>query len=255
MIIPVLLYHSVSDDASPGESWGAVPRAQFESHLEVIAASGRQSLTISALASMLRGDRSLPPKPMGITFDDGYSDTYAAVEALQRRDLCATVYVTTGEIGRAERLSPAQIAVLAQLSGVEVGAHAVRHRRLDELGDLELADEVTGSKSQLEQLTSRPVESFSYPHGAYDGRVRTAVIRAGYRSATSVKNAVSHRDDDPFAIARFTVMPGTSAQRVAEVLTGKGVPLAWRGERVRTRVSRLARRSRRRLHGVGSGTC
>jgi peptidoglycan/xylan/chitin deacetylase (PgdA/CDA1 family) len=248
VIIPVLLYHSVSDRPAPGDSWGAVSRAQFEAHVEAIAACRRDSLTITMLASTLRRERALVERPVAITFDDGYDDTYEAIETLRQCGLSSTVYVTAGEIGRAARLSAEQVAMLAALPGVEVGAHAVRHRRLDELDDGELDDEVQCSKHRLEQLTSQPVDSFSYPHGAYDGRVRAAVIRAGYRSAASVKNAISHPDDDPFAIARFTVTAATPARRIAEVLQGKGIPLAWAEERVRTRVYRMARRSRRRLH-------
>jgi peptidoglycan/xylan/chitin deacetylase (PgdA/CDA1 family) len=248
VIIPVLLYHSVSDRPAPGDSWGAVSRAQFEAHVEAIAAARRESLTITALASALRRERALVEPPIAITFDDGYGDTYGAIETLRQCGLSSTVYVTVGEIGNATRLSPEQVAALADLPGVEVGAHAVRHRRLDELDDVELDDEVHGSKRRLEQVTSQPVESFSYPHGAYDRRVRAAVIRAGFRSAASVKNALSHADDDPFAIARYTVTAATPAQRITEVLQGKGIPLAWTGERVRTRVYRMARRSRRRLH-------
>jgi peptidoglycan/xylan/chitin deacetylase (PgdA/CDA1 family) len=138
---------------------------------------------------------------------------------------------------------------------VEVGAHAVRHRRLDELPDIELEDEVSGSKRELEQLTSEPVASFSYPHGAYDRRVRAAVAAAGYRSAAAVKNAISHHEDDPFAIARLTITSATSTDRVAQLLEGTGAPLAWTGQRVRTRMYRLARRSRRRLGAAGSQAC
>jgi peptidoglycan/xylan/chitin deacetylase (PgdA/CDA1 family) len=245
--IPVLLYHSVSAGRTAGDQWGAVSWEQFEAHVEMIAASRRASLTVSGLASALRGGRGLPEPAMAVTFDDGYSDTYEAVHALWRHGLCSTVYVTTGELGRPDRLSPEQIAALGRLPGVEVGSHGVRHRRLDELDQIELVDEVAGSKRRLEQLISRPADSFAYPHGAYDRRVRAAVIGAGYRSAASVKNALSHRDDDPFAIARFTVTAGTSAQRLAGVLDGTGLPLARAGERVRTRAYRIARRSRRRL--------
>jgi peptidoglycan/xylan/chitin deacetylase (PgdA/CDA1 family) len=130
---------------------------------------------------------------------------------------------------------------------VEVGAHAVRHRRLDELDDRELAEEVGASKAELEALTQQAVASFAYPHGAYDGRVRQVVIAAGYRSAAAVKNAASHHGDDPFAIARWTVTAGTRAARIAEVLEGEGIRRAWGGERLRTRGYRAARRHRRRL--------
>jgi hypothetical protein len=96
-------------------------------------------------------------------------------------------------------------------------------------------------------VTGAAVVSFAYPHGAYDGRVRLAVIGAGYRSAAAVKNALSHPADDPFAIARWTVTAGTPASRVAGVLDGEGAPHAWARERLRTRAYRTARRGRRRI--------
>ena len=255
MIIPILLYHSVADGAAADGAWGAVSREQFKSHVEIIAASGRQSLTISALAAMLRGERPLVERPVAVTFDDGYDDTLAAVELLRDHGLGATVYVTTGQLGAGGHISAADVQALTALGGVEVGAHGVRHERLDELSRLELQHEVTSSKRQLEDLASERIDSFAYPHGAYDGRVRAAVVDAGYRSAAAVKNAVSHHDDDPFALARYTVTAATAAERVADVLGGKGVPLAWTGERVRTRAYRIARRSRRRLRTAGGQPC
>ncbi|HZC13618.1 MAG TPA: polysaccharide deacetylase family protein, partial [Thermoleophilaceae bacterium] len=103
------------------------------------------------------------------------------------------------------------------------------------------------SKLRLETLTQIEIRSFAYPHGAYDERARQAVIDAGFRSAAAVKNALSHSADDVFAIARWTVTAGTPASRIAQVLEGVGVPIAWAGERFRTRAYRFARRHRRLL--------
>jgi peptidoglycan/xylan/chitin deacetylase (PgdA/CDA1 family) len=244
--IPVLLYHSVHDHPERGGRRHTVSRACFAEHVDAIAASGRVAVGITELADALRGG-SLPERPVAITFDDGFADTYDAVEALLRHGLPSTVYVTTGALGRDHRLSRSELTALPSLPGVEVGAHAVRHRRLDELDDRELAEEVGTSKAELEALTQQAVASFAYPHGAYDRRVRQTVIAAGYRSAAAVKNAASHPGDDPFAIARWTVTAGTRAARIAEVLEGKGIPRAWGGERLRTRGYRAARRHRRRL--------
>jgi peptidoglycan/xylan/chitin deacetylase (PgdA/CDA1 family) len=244
-VIPVLLYHSVGDRPVQRHSCYAVSRADFVAHADTITASGREAVDITTLADALRGERPLPARPVAITFDDGFADTYAAAELLLSRDLPSTVYMTTGEVGAADRLSTAELAALAQLPGVEIGAHAVRHRRLDELPEHEVADEVGLSKAQLEDLIQASVHSFAYPHGAYDRRSREAVIAAGYRSAAAVKNAVSHPGDDPFAIARWTVTWGTPASRIAQVLEGQSVPRAWAHERLRTRAYRTARRHRR----------
>jgi peptidoglycan/xylan/chitin deacetylase (PgdA/CDA1 family) len=246
-VIAVLLYHSVNDRAAgPDRRWTVTPRT-FASHLSAVSRSGRIPMTISQIAGCLRGERALPPRPVAITFDDGFSDNYPALVELVRRGLRATIYVTTGAIGARDRLSAEQLARLADMPSVEVGAHGVRHRRLDELDERELTEEVGGSKAQLEEVIGTSVRSFAYPHGAYDGAVRGAVTAAGYRSAAAVKNALSHDEDDPFAIARWTVTAGTPAGRVAEILDGKGVPSAWAHERLRTRAYRTARRRRRFL--------
>jgi peptidoglycan/xylan/chitin deacetylase (PgdA/CDA1 family) len=244
-IIPVLLYHSVADDPRRSDRRHAVSRAGFAGHVAAIKASGRVALLVGELAAALRGERPLPERPVAVTFDDGFADTYGAVEALLRHGLSSTVYVTAGEVGSPDRMSASQLAELARLPSVEVGAHSVTHPRLDELDSQELAYEVRASKVELEDLTGVGVDSFSYPHGAYDVRAREEVIAAGYRAAVAVKNAVSHPRDDPFAIARWTVTRGTPASRIAQVLEGEDVPRAWARERLRTRAYRAARRSRR----------
>lgn len=245
-LIPVLLYHSVADDP-PRDRHFAVSRATFEAHADALRESGRATLTISELAAGLRGERPLPERAAAVTFDDGWADNYEACHSLRERGLRATAYIITGELGARDRVTPGEVVELADLPQVEVGAHAVRHRHLDELDESELRNEIETSKRELEDLTGTPVRSFAYPHGAYDTRVRQSVIDAGYSSAVAVKNAVSHRFDDPFAIARWTVTWGTPASRIAEVLEGGHMPRAWARERLRTRAYRTVRRGRRRL--------
>jgi peptidoglycan/xylan/chitin deacetylase (PgdA/CDA1 family) len=245
--VPVLLYHSIDADPGPLERPYAVSPAAFAKHAETVATSGRVALTVSELATALRGERELPGRPVAVTFDDGYADNLPAIVALLERGLAATIYVTTGEIGGHNRLTPPQLDELAAFPGVEIGAHSVHHPRLDELPDAALAEEIAASKQRLEALTDHEIRSFSYPYGSYDARVREAVIAAGYESAVAVKNALSHGRDDPFAIARWTVTREVSAERIAGVIEGKGVRRAWSRERLRTRAYRAARRSRRRL--------
>jgi peptidoglycan/xylan/chitin deacetylase (PgdA/CDA1 family) len=247
IIVPVLLFHSVSDGPSLNGFCGAVSRAQFAAHVDAIQASGREAIGIRALAEMLRGEHPLPERAVAVTFDDGYADTLGAVALLGGRGIPSTVYVTTGRIGARGWLSAGQVAELAGLPGVDVGAHGVRHERLDELRHAELVRELRGSRAHLQDLIGRRVDSFAYPHGAHDRRVRAAVAAEGYRSAAAVKNALCHSGDDPLAIARFTVTGATTPQRLADILDGRGAPLAWRRERLRTRASRTARRQRRRL--------
>lgn len=246
-VVPVLLYHSVP--RIPDNDRWSVSYQEFKSHLRAIVESKRSPVTVGELAAALRGEQKLPPRAVAMTFDDVYDNTYAAVEQVCECSLNASIYVTTGKIGSESlawhrRLKQISIG----LPSVELGAHSITHPRLDELSLPGILHEVSESKRQLEDFIGRGVESFAYPHGAYDARVRDAVVVSGFTSAAAVKNALSHSNDDPWAIARWTVQKTTSLSEIVEVLQGTGVH-AWSGERLRTRGYRIARRARRALRG------
>jgi peptidoglycan/xylan/chitin deacetylase (PgdA/CDA1 family) len=246
--IPILLYHSISEQSPPGHSAFTVTPSLFREHVRVIAGSGVTAMTVGGLASCLRGKRALPARPALVTFDDGFADTGPAIELLLGAGLAASVFVTVGWIGAERMLTPHELRELAALGDrVEVGAHSIAHPHLDEIEIGRASMEISGSKSALEDMLALPIGSFAYPHGAYDRHVRMAAIDAGFSAAVAVKNALSHSEDDLYALARWTVGATTSAHQIAQLLAGRGAPLAWRGERARTRAHRLVRRVRRRI--------
>jgi peptidoglycan/xylan/chitin deacetylase (PgdA/CDA1 family) len=244
-IVPVLLYHAVTEHPPAALERFTVHPAHFAEHLGCLRDSGRTGLTVPELAACLKGQAQLPPRPVLVTFDDGYADFLDAAERLAAAGFPSTLYVTTGQLGAAGMLTRGQLRSLG--GAVEVGAHSRSHPRLDELPADRLRDEVHGSKADLEEVLQRPARSFAYPHGDHDQRVRQVVVEAGFGSAAAVKNAFSHDRDDPFAIARITVTAGTTAERIGELLQGLGAPTAWARERRRTRAYRSYRRVRRRL--------
>ena len=244
--IPVLLYHSVADAPAPYQPLFTVRPSTFAEHVAAIVESGRVALTITELAKALRGERTLPSRVIAVTFDDGFDDTPAAVELLRANGIASTVYVTSGRLKPGAGMSADALrAVVA--AGAEIGAHTVSHPALDEIPLSQAAKEIGDSKRELEDRLGAEVPSFAYPHGSHDRHVRAAVIDAGFTSAVAVKNALSHPADDPFAIARWTVMRESTPDQVAATLAGRGLPLSWRGERLRTRAYREYRRMMRRV--------
>jgi peptidoglycan/xylan/chitin deacetylase (PgdA/CDA1 family) len=132
--------------------------------------------------------------------------------------------------------------------GVEIGSHSRTHHALDCLRPRELPSEITRSRRELEEGLREPVRSFAYPYGYHSPAVRRAVRAAGYSSACGVKNALSHEEDDVFAIARVLIERGTGIAGLDALLDGRGWPLAWRGEHLRTRGWRTYRRVRHFVH-------
>jgi peptidoglycan/xylan/chitin deacetylase (PgdA/CDA1 family) len=245
--IAVLGYHSIGDKPRGGIlRWCVSPR-DFDEQMALLRQRRLTPLTVSHYADLLARGGPMPPRPVLITFDDGYADlATTALPVLRRYAIAATAYLITARLRSPEEgfLRREQVRDL-RAAGVEIGSHGHTHRPLDCLRRAEALAEAVLSKRILEVLLDAPVRSFAYPYGYHGAAVRRAVRAAGYDSACAVKNALSHRADDPFAIARVLVERDTGADGVAAVLDGRGAPLAWRGERLRTRGWRTVRRARR----------
>ncbi len=250
MNVPILLYHSVSRTPSVWIEQFTVTPQTFSRHLQLIRAAGLNAITLTALRTAL-AQRQLPAKPVVITFDDGFADTLeAAAPLLLAHDFPATVYVTTGFVcgrspGGDRMLSWSGIRELAVL-GHEIGAHSVTHPELDTLRPAAVWNEVTHCRRDLEQQLGQPIHSFAYPHGYSSPAVRRLVADAGYRSACSVKNALSPDCDPPFTIARLTVTRATTDETLTNWLAGQ-VRVARPRDLLTTKLWRLYRRTGRWL--------
>ncbi|HEX7462053.1 MAG TPA: polysaccharide deacetylase family protein [Dermatophilaceae bacterium] len=244
--VPVLLYHDINDTPLPGQEPWTVGTAAFSRHMALVARSDRTPTTMTAYAGQLVGDPATAADekpPVLVTFDDGYAswpDAIATMAELGVRS--ATMYVTTGARGDTGMATWPGLAALPHW--VEIGAHSVTHPQLDLLPLDAVWREVQESKRACEVGADRPCRSFAYPHGYHTARVRQQVIDAGFSSAAAVKNALSHHRDDAFAVARVTITADTTDEQVEELLRGRGAPVAWRGERLRTRGFRAYRRAR-----------
>ena len=256
-MIPILLYHSVADRPSDFIAPYTVSPATFRRHLDAVAALGATTLTVSGLLAA-RGSGTLPERPVLVTFDDGYRDTLTnAAPALVERGMSATTYVTTGVVGSVSpggdpMLTWPQIGELAGM-GHEIGAHSQTHPQLDTLSVGAMRREIAGSRARLQAGTGLPIESFAYPHGYSDARVRRAVREAGYTSAASVKNALSSPEDPLFTLARLMVMNSTTEDEFAGWLVGRGVPVGRDDERLLARGWRWYRRARARVGAPSPG--
>lgn len=245
--LPILVYHGVTPTPAPAERF-AVSLDRFTRHMDALAASPRQALRISELSAPLSRGEPMSASAAGVTFDDGTVDFYEhAWPTMRERGLPATLYVTSGLVGG--RLDGRQMLTWEQLEelrdgGVEIGAHSRQHIALDAVSMDRAARELVNSKLELEQRLHVVVNSFAYPFGYHTPALKRLVARTGYTSACAVKNALSHPRDDRFALARFMLTADTTCAQIQRLLSGEGAPMAWTGERPRTRLWRVYRRAR-----------
>jgi peptidoglycan/xylan/chitin deacetylase (PgdA/CDA1 family) len=255
-LIPILLYHSIADDATPQYRRWSVPPDMFVQQMAYLQAHHYVPISVTQLiCGMLDPSIRLPERLVVLTFDDGFADFYTnALPVLQRYGFAATLYITTaliedrrhwlhklGHNGRSG-LSWSQIVEITS-AGVECGAHTHTHPQLDTIPLVAAREEIIYSKTKLEQQLGQEVVSFAYPHGYYTAAVRQLVQEAGYSSACAVKHALSSMTDDRFALARLIVGGDTSLSAFATLLTSQNLVIAPERERMRTVGWRFMRRT------------
>lgn len=248
--IAILMYHSISSYASPRFRPCVVSPEVFDEHLSYLDQCHYTTVTVTQFVqAMARGGVGLPPRPVVLTFDDGYADFYTnALPALRRHGFTATLYIATAFVGGTGRwlhhlgegmrpiLTWTQLAEISA-SGIECGAHSHTHPPLDMLSPSAAHDEIVRCKELLEEHLGQQVSSFAYPYGYYSARVRQTVRASGYASACAIKLAMSSLHDDPYALTRLAITPDTSVHDLAAALgTGRGPLVASAVKRARARV-------------------
>jgi peptidoglycan/xylan/chitin deacetylase (PgdA/CDA1 family) len=312
----ILLYHRVAELQTDPQLLAVTPK-RFAEHLDVL----RRRLRPISLADAARSieARTIPRDAVVVTFDDGYADNLMeASPRLEAKEIAATFFVTSGQIGRVDEfwwdelerlilmteslpsrlelavddlavsfafqtgcefpkahqllladwnvlqpndpterhalyrrmhnvmkgLSPAirdrvlahlrdwardsgsgrpshraltqtQLKTLGSVKLAEVGAHTVHHPALSALAPGDQAFEIEQSKAGIEEMTGRPVASFSYPFGGrqdYTMATVSMVKAAGFQSACSNFPGWVGRNSDPFQLPRFLVRNWTGEE-------------------------------------------
>ncbi len=211
--VRVLMLHSIAEPKNAEESLYYLSPKRFRLLLESVRAGGYEYTDPRKLEEAGAGPG---PRELVLTFDDGYDDFYSDVFPLiAQYGLKPLVFLTAERIGdwnrwdqkkglRRRRLMNADQIRELQRHGVQFGSHSLTHLSLPELNTADLRREVEDSKHRLEDLLGEAVNTFAYPFGEANRRVRAAVIEAGYRVAFTAANGLNLWQD-PFAMMRIDI--------------------------------------------------
>jgi len=197
---------------------------RFERHISWLARRGYAGIRPSDWIKWRRDGKSLPDKPVLVTFDDGYADLAEyALPVLRRYGFGAAVYVVTGQLGGTNAwdevrgsgtlhlMSADQIRYWAT-QGIEFGAHGRTHADLTTLSSRELSEEVVGSGKDLEAILGSRVVSFAYPYGFHNPAVDDCVRKAYDLAFIADDNneGMNHLLTDPHLLLRTMVQTDDS---------------------------------------------
>src|SRR5437764_155089 len=146
MRLPILMYHKVDRlPPPPGARYvrNYVLPEQFDPQLGALRRWAYQTISFDDWLAYRRGERTLPRRPIILTFDDGYRSTgEIAWPLLQRHGATATVFLVSDLIGKTNAwdareiqeplLGPGEIAAM-RAGHIEFGSHTKTHAALTTL--------------------------------------------------------------------------------------------------------------------------
>ncbi|WP_327238772.1 polysaccharide deacetylase family protein [Streptomyces sp. NBC_01317] len=257
------MYHAVAHRPAAATHALSVSPEAFAAQMELLDARGFTPVTTAALGDAWRTGRALPPRPVLITFDDGYEGVHRhALPVLASYGFTATVFLTTGWLrgpgntGGAldTMLDWGQVRELAAV-GTEIGGHSHTHPQLDQLALERLRFEALHCREVIgERLGAAPPVSFAYPYGYSSRRVRRTVREAGFAQSLAVGNALARPRQGPYALERVTVRRSTGIEEFGHLVEGRSLGRIFARDRALTQGYAVVRRTRaaaRRVVGAG----
>jgi peptidoglycan/xylan/chitin deacetylase (PgdA/CDA1 family) len=203
--VPILMYHVISSppaNAPYPELY--VPRASFAAEVGWLARRGYHAVTLQEVFDSWRGARTLPAKPIVLSFDDGYlSDVTNALPVLRARHWPGVLNLEVANLKPVWGIRPPGVRKLIR-AGWEIDAHTLTHPDLTAVGAAQLRDEVAGSRAAIRNAFHVRVNFFCYPAGRYNDTVIAAVQAAGYLGATTTSYGLA-KPAELYTLARVRI--------------------------------------------------
>jgi peptidoglycan/xylan/chitin deacetylase (PgdA/CDA1 family) len=217
----ILLYHHIAPigyvpntvERIRDEGWQFThsPEA-FEFQMMELRRRGYRFVSLGQLVDEIQSAGCEPEGSIAVTFDDGWIDNYTfAYPVLKRLQIPATFFVVTRCLLEnrpdSTRMNLEQLHELSA-RGMTIGSHTRTHPDLAAISSAAAAEEIAGSKADLQNALKVPVDFLAYPGGGFNSRVADLAREAGYRAACSVLGPKTNDQASLYWLYRDLLSPG-----------------------------------------------
>ena len=163
-----LLYHDIHSDNCYTDMSTSLD--MFIKHINVIREMG-----FNIVSDITREEGQIQ-----LTFDDGFLGIYDNIKIINELDVPVKLFIITSYIGKPSHLDKSQLLELSNNPLITIGSHTDSHKRLSNLDNEDVLNELICSKEILESLLGVNVNDLCYPEGKFDKRVIRFAKDVGY---------------------------------------------------------------------------
>lgn len=206
---PILMYHYISEPPEDADKYredlSVTPQA-FREQLQYLADNGYTTVDLYDLILAVTRQKALPPKPVILTFDDGYLDHYTnAFPLLQEFGFKGTFFIITEWVdnGNPNHMTWAMIEEMAA-AGMRMESHSKSHADLTEAEDeAELIWQILGSQETLAAHIGYTPRFFCYPGGRYNEETIAVLEKLDFWGAVTTADGKMHGYGDRYEWSRL----------------------------------------------------
>jgi peptidoglycan/xylan/chitin deacetylase (PgdA/CDA1 family) len=202
---PVLYYHQVPS------------QGQLRAQIQAFRAAGRTLVSFGQVVDALRGEGTLPPGALALTFDDGWLTQYTnALPVLRGEGAPATFFVITRFLSTIPGYMTWEQVRAMKDQGFEVECHSHNHPNLDQLRARDpgaAQSEIWESLAVLEERLGRSKRLFAYPNGRWDPPVAALVARV-YRGAAATGGGAVQSQERLYSLNRIKAEPSSPPEQL-----------------------------------------
>jgi peptidoglycan/xylan/chitin deacetylase (PgdA/CDA1 family) len=218
------MYHYISQPPAGADMYRrdlSVTPERFAEQMRFLRDAGYTTITLDELLYALAQGRPLPPKPIILTFDDGYADNYAnGFPVLRDNGFVATFFIMTDLVtDQADGyMTWPQIEEMAK-AGQGFGSHGRQdHRTLRGRSVDHLVWQALGGKEAIEEHLGYRPRWVAYPSGEYDAQTIAVFRSAGYWGGLTTTQGTEHSLDKVFELPRIRVRGSHTVADLAQLL-------------------------------------
>jgi peptidoglycan/xylan/chitin deacetylase (PgdA/CDA1 family) len=210
--IPVLCYHrirkSLPSDGKNMQIYSVSP-SLFAQQMKALHNNGFHTILPQQLYDYLVHDKSLPEKPVLITFDDTREEQYRlGIPEMNKYGFKGVFFIMTVSINRPGYMTKTQIKDLSD-NGNCIGAHSWDHHPVIKYQGKDWDVQLLNPKKQLESITGKPVNYFAYPSGIWDKAAISKLKSSGYQLAFIL--STKSDSNEPLYTVRRLIVSGSSS--------------------------------------------
>ncbi|MBR4857632.1 MAG: polysaccharide deacetylase family protein [Clostridia bacterium] len=238
--LPVVMYHQLTTDKSKAGKY-VLTVEQFEKDLIYLKENGYSSVTLNQLFDYSQGKRSIPEKPVMITFDDGCETVYAyALPLLKKYGFTAICFIIGSVTDKYSGINDHNLAYsgldwdevteLCKGGVIDIQSHTydlhsntkgrngikkLKSETFEQYDEFLTADALKIKEKMIENTGAAPV-AIAYPFGSFSKESADILKKCGIKATFTCEEKVNiikkAESDWLFGLGRYNRPEGVSSE-------------------------------------------